>query len=108
MRALVLAVLFAASVFAQTTKKDEGAVHGGVLFVRACAGCHGNDGKALMDAGGDATDLTAPQLYRHGSTDADILRSIRRGANGMPAFESDLKEAEIQDLLKFIHSLWPK
>ena len=81
---------------------------GKVLFVRSCAGCHGNDGKALMDAGGDATDLTDPKVYRHGSTDAAILSSMRDGANGMPAFRSELKDEEFRLLLDFIHSLWPK
>ena len=87
---------------------DDAVKRGRILFVRSCAGCHGNDGKALMDAGGDATDLTDPKQYRHGSSDPEILSSIRDGANGMPAFRSSLKEEEFQRLLTFIHSLWKK
>ena len=99
----ITVLLWGVSAFGATSVEA-----GKVLFVRSCAGCHGNDGKALMDAGGDATDLTDPKGYRHGSTDAAILTSMRNGANGMPAFRSELKDEDFRHLLDFIHSLWPK
>ena len=100
-----LALLFSCTLALNAADSDA-IKQGRILFVRACAGCHGNDGKALMDAGGDATDLTNPKLYRHGSSDTQILSSIRDGANGMPAFRSELKESDMRHLLDFIHSLW--
>ena len=77
-------------------------------FIRNCAGCHGNDGKALLDAGGVATDLTSPAVYKHGSTEGGIFETIHDGANGMPSFKDQLTSNEIWDVVNFIRSLWPE
>ena len=106
MSALRAVAIFALLIATAAAADNDEIKRGRTLFVRACAGCHGTDGKALMDAGGDATDLTDPKLYRHGASDKEIVSSIRDGRNGMPAFKSELKDAEIQDILNFIHSLW--
>ncbi|MEK7346448.1 MAG: c-type cytochrome [Pseudomonadota bacterium] len=82
---------------------------GRALFANMCTACHGANGKAQVDVVSDATDLTEPLLYRNGSTDADIFKSIQKGAGtGMPAFGAAFKsEAEIGNLRNFIKSLWP-
>ena len=108
-----LALLFAAIAIAATQKNPIGNTkpsisRGRSIFIRNCAGCHGNDAKALMDAGGEATDLTSPKVYKHGSTEGEIFASIRDGANGMPAFKDDLKPDDIWNVVNFIRSLWPE
>jgi mono/diheme cytochrome c family protein len=79
-------------------------------YVRYCASCHGNDGKAQVDVVADATDLTNPKVYTGGTSDSEIFRSIREGRNAsMPAFASQLKtEQEVWNLVHYIRSLWPE
>jgi mono/diheme cytochrome c family protein len=78
-------------------------------FLRNCVGCHGDNGKALIDVVADATDLTDPKGFRDGTTDGEIFRSIRDGAGAsMPSFKSQIeKEEDMWRLVNFIHSLWP-
>lgn len=83
---------------------------GRALFMNLCTECHGRDGKSLVDVISDATDLTEPDLYRDGISDAAIDRSIRDGAgSGMPPFGSHLKDPDdVGHLRNFIKSLWPE
>jgi len=83
---------------------------GRVLFLQNCTSCHGENGKAEGALIADATDLTTPALYKSGTTDGEIFRSIRDGAGDqMPAFQSQLaSETDIWNLVNFIHSLWPE
>lgn len=80
------------------------------VYIRHCAGCHGNDGKATVDVVADATDLTNPKAYTGGTSDGEIARNIRNGRNAsMPAFGSQFKnEQELWNLVNFIRSLWPE
>lgn len=82
---------------------------GRALYMRMCVECHGRDGRSQVEVISDATDLTEPLLYRSGSTDAAIDKSIRDGAgSGMPAYGAELKgAADIGHLRNFIKSLWP-
>lgn len=62
-------------------------------FLRNCVGCHGDDGKALIDVVANATDLTDPKAYRDGTTDGEIFRSIRDGAGAsMPSLNPRLRK----------------
>lgn len=90
------------------TKKSIG--RGKMLFVRACAECHGPDGKALIDVIADATDLTVPKYWFSGTTQGEIFRSIRDGAGvSMPPFKLTIRrEEDMWHLVNFIQSLWPK
>src|SRR5262245_47250288 len=74
-----------------------------------CAACHGPDGKALVDVIANATDLTEPKYYNHGSAPGEIFKSIRDGAAvTMPPYKGKIsKESEIWNLVNFIQSLWP-
>lgn len=78
-------------------------------FARNCVGCHGDNGKALIDVVADATDLTDPKAFRDGTSDGEIFRSIRDGAGAsMPSFKSQIdKDEDLWHLVNFIHSLWP-
>jgi mono/diheme cytochrome c family protein len=84
---------------------------GKLLFsINGCIACHGDDGKALIDAVANATDLTNPKVYKNGTEAGQMFHSIRDGAGGqMPAFKGQITEEEdIWNLVNFIHSLWPQ
>ncbi|MFV0411199.1 MAG: c-type cytochrome [Paracoccus sp. (in: a-proteobacteria)] len=94
--------------FADEEPSAESIAKGNKLFQSNCVACHGADGKAMVDVISDATNLTEPSLYRNGTTNEDILRSIRNGVGGvMPAF-GDMFSAEqdLIDLRNFVKSLW--
>lgn len=90
------------------SKKSIG--QGRTTFARNCTGCHGNDGKSMVDVVADATDLTDPNGWRNGTTDGEIFRSIRDGAGAsMPAFKSQIShEDDLWHLVNFVRSLWPE
>jgi mono/diheme cytochrome c family protein len=90
------------------TKKS--IARGRVLFMQNCTSCHGENGKAEGSLVADATDLTSPKLYKSGSSEGEIFRSIRDGAGDqMPAFKSQLdSETDVWNLVNFIRSLWPE
>jgi mono/diheme cytochrome c family protein len=83
---------------------------GRVIFLQNCTSCHGENGKAEGSLIADATDLTTPSLYKSGTSEGEIFRSIRDGAGDqMPAFKSQLaSENDVWNLVNFIRSLWPE
>jgi mono/diheme cytochrome c family protein len=91
------------------TKKS--LTQGHTLFVRTCSTCHGQDGKAQVDVIADATDLTSPNMYKSGTSDGEIYRSLRDGAGQnqtMPSFKNAFaKEDDLWHLVNYIRSLWP-
>lgn len=110
LRSLTFATcLFSSAVYADIPFSVESAEAGRALFMSNCTQCHGNDGKSHVDVISDATDLTEPDLYRNGATDADIISSIRDGVGGvMPEWGRVFKNtADIEHLKNFIKSLWP-
>lgn len=88
----------------------ESITRGRGVFARNCTACHGNDGKSEVDVVADATDLTEPKLWRSGTLEGEIFRSIRDGAGDtMPPFKSQLqKDEDLWHLVNFIRSLWPE
>jgi cbb3-type cytochrome c oxidase subunit III len=79
------------------------------IYMRNCTGCHGADAKATVDVVADATDLTSPKLWKNGTTEGEIFRSIREGQGAsMPTFKNQLKEEDIWHLVNYIRSLWPE
>lgn len=94
---------------AEVPYSADSVARGRALFMSNCTQCHGNDGKAQIDVVSNATDLTEPALYRNGTSDTNITRSISEGVGGvMPAWGAVLKSEEsIGHLLNFIKSLWP-
>jgi mono/diheme cytochrome c family protein len=83
---------------------------GRTLFLGSCTACHGMDGKATVDVVADATDLTSPKLWRNGTTEGEIFKSIRDGAGiGMPPFKFQIHQDEdLWNLVNYIRSLWPE
>jgi mono/diheme cytochrome c family protein len=83
---------------------------GRTLFTQNCSECHGRDGKAMIDVIADATNLTEPKLWKNGTSEGEIFRSIRDGAGlNMPPYRNQIrKEEDLWHLVNFIRSLWPE
>jgi mono/diheme cytochrome c family protein len=84
---------------------------GRLLFATSgCVSCHGTDGKALIEVVANATDLTNPKVWKNGTAEGQIFRSIRDGAGvAMPAFKGQItQEQDVWNIVNFIHSLWPQ
>jgi cytochrome c len=84
---------------------------GRLLFATSgCVSCHGSDGKALIEVVANATDLTNPKVWKNGTEEGQIFRSIRDGAGvAMPAFKGQInQEEDLWNIVNFIHSLWPQ
>jgi mono/diheme cytochrome c family protein len=75
-----------------------------------CSNCHGTDGKALIDIVANATDLTEPKVWKNGTEEGLIFRSLRDGAGvAMPPFKMEVAAQEdLWHLVNFIRSLWPQ
>ena len=69
-----------------------------VMFTSNCSGCHGTD-----LAGGRGPSLFAESLLSARS-DADLLRTIEKGRpdGGMPAFEGQIKDEDISQVIAFL------
>ena len=89
------------------TKKS--IAQGRTLYLHNCTSCHGSDGKATVEVVSNATDLTAPKLWRNGTSDGEIFRDIRDGTGEMPAFKSQIhQEEDLWNLVNLVRSLWPE
>lgn len=75
-----------------------------------CANCHGSDGKALVEIVANATDLTDPAVWKNGTDEGLVFRSIRDGAGlAMPPFKMEVtSQDDLWHLVNFVRSLWPK
>lgn len=79
------------------------------IYLRNCQTCHGIDGRATETTDFDASDLTDPEIWTHGTTDGEIFAAIRNGAGeDMPPFGKNmLKDRQLWHLANFVHSLRP-
>ena len=98
--------------------------NGKVLFAANCASCHGPEGIGPQSPAlqGKRTDgkLQPPALNGSAHTwhhAPDLLRKIitqggktyGKGYVGwMPAFQASLTQKERDDILKYVHNLWPQ
>ena len=64
---------------------------GKATFLRLCAECHDEDGRALAQTLAPAADLTDPGRWKYGTDDAYVFLSIRDGAgDAMPVYGNQL------------------
>lgn len=87
----------------QSTPDEFAAVR--TIYGKDCKECHGQTGEGGPVKLDDGTKLKVPTLraghaLRH--TDAEFVKQITKGGDGMPAFADKLKSEEINDLIKFI------
>lgn len=81
------------------------AAKGKLLFVKHCAGCHGEEGKGdgYKMLGPDPANLTAPSTGL--KPDTDLLEAIHEGRPNMPAWKRRLSKQDSRDVLAYIRSL---
>jgi cytochrome c oxidase cbb3-type subunit 3 len=117
--ACLLAILFAiaAAPFAQQNTPASNPVpyspasitRGKSYFLQNCQSCHDEDGRARSAAVAIAADLTDPDRWKFGTTDAQLFNTIKNGAaEAMPPFGTDLKDEQIWDVVNFIRSIGPE
>jgi cytochrome c6 len=97
--AAILLLFFVASV--TTFAQDPGAD----TFKAKCAMCHGNDGLGNTSIG-KALGIKSykdPEVLK--LSNADLTAIIKNGKNKMPAFGAQLTDAQIKDVLQYIHKL---
>lgn len=82
---------------------------GKTYYLQNCQSCHDEDGRARSAAVAIAADLTNPDRWKFGSSDAQVFKTIKSGAaEAMPPFGSDLKDDQIWDIVNFIRSIGPE
>jgi mono/diheme cytochrome c family protein len=82
---------------------------GKTFFLQNCQSCHDEDGRARSAAVAIAADLTAPEKWKFGTSDAQVFKTIKSGAaEAMPPFGADLKDDQIWDIVNFIRSIGPE
>jgi len=74
------------------------------LFAKDCGECHGTEaeGKTTTIEGKriKSPSLRAGHALKH--PDEDYIKQIKKGGDGMPAFEKKLSDSQINDLIRFI------
>jgi mono/diheme cytochrome c family protein len=71
-----------------------------LFFQRTCAACHGQDGSARGLNGQKLPGrILSDARWQGGKKDAELVKSILKGKGGMPAFQSQLSEAEAETLV---------
>jgi mono/diheme cytochrome c family protein len=75
---------------------------------KKCASCHGPDGSANTPAGKalGTRDFHSPDVQKE--SDADLAAVIAKGKNKMPAYDKQLKPADIQTLVAYVRDLGKK
>jgi cytochrome c6 len=72
---------------------------GAELYRAHCIGCHGAGGKPVMPG---APDFSRPTALL--KPDVALLATIRQGRAAMPAYEGQLRDREILDLVAHLRT----
>ncbi len=72
---------------------------GAELYRMHCTSCHGGDGRPLMPG---ATDFTRPSALL--KPDLSLLSVIRAGRGGMPAYQGQLRDREMLDIVAHLRT----
>jgi len=75
------------------------------LYKSKCQMCHAADGSGNTPAGQKmkAHPFSSPDVMKQ--SDAELTAIIKKGKNKMPASEGKLTDAQITDLVAYIHTL---
>src|SRR5271167_4553922 len=78
---------------------------GAAIFKAKCAMCHGADGSASTGMGKSMglKALSSPEVQN--MSDADMAALITNGKGKMPAMKGKLTDAQIRDVVKYVHTL---
>lgn len=90
-------------------EKDGGedAMRGRELFAIHCAPCHQATGLELHQQPPKLEGLFRSKTLPSGApaTDAQVRKTIIEGRGTMPAFEGRLNEREVEELVRYLHTL---
>jgi cytochrome c6 len=78
---------------------------GADTFKAKCAMCHGADGTASTGMGKSMglKSLASPDVQKMSDTDMTAL--VTNGKGKMPAFKGKLTDAQVTDVVKYVHTL---
>ncbi len=78
------------------------------VYKANCAPCHGATGDAATPAGKNfkVPSFNSEQVLKH--SDAELLTVAKNGKGKMPAWNTKLSDAQLKDLVAFIHTLQKK
>jgi sulfite dehydrogenase len=68
---------------------------GKAIFVESCGGCH------TLEAAG-TNGSTGPELTNIGLTSGEVAKQVQNGGGGMPDFQGDLTEKQINAVAQFV------
>ncbi len=83
------------------------------IYLQHCQSCHGDRGVGTKDWRTPLKDGSFPPPPLDGSAHAwhhpldDLLNTVDKGLNHMPAFGDKLDEAERRAVIAYLQSLWP-
>ena len=85
---------FAVAVFGATDNPSE-------TFLKYCAKCHGEDGKAQTPKGKQlkAQNFTDAE-FQEKKTDEELIKTVTEGGMDMPSFGKKLSKEQIESLVK--------
>ena len=100
MAIMVLSVAVVGPAIAQSAGSD--------TYKAKCQVCHGADGLGNTPPGKalKARPLNSPEVLKE--SDAEMIAVIKIGKGKMPAFAAKLTDAQIPDLVAYIHTLQKK
>lgn len=81
---------------------------GADVYKSKCQMCHGADGTGNTPAGKSTKvhSFSDPDVLK--MTDADLIAITTNGKNKMPAYKGKLTDAQINDVIAYIHTLQKK
>lgn len=72
---------------------------GATLYKLHCAGCHGGTGRPVMPT---APDFSRPAALM--KPDLSLLNTIRSGKGAMPAYQGQLRDRDILDIVAHLRT----
>jgi cytochrome c6 len=78
------------------------------VYKANCALCHGATGEADTPAGKTfkATQFTTPDTFK--KSDAELIAFTKKGKGQMPAWEGELTDDQLKNVIAYIHTLEKK
>lgn len=77
-------------------------------YAKDCAVCHGDNGEGKT-VEIEGKKIKAPSLatgHALNHSDVDFVKQIAKGGDGMPAFEKKMSPKEIDEMVRFIRSVF--
>jgi mono/diheme cytochrome c family protein len=94
------ALTLAAVLFALPVARAADVGQGALLYRHHCAGCHGGDGRPVMPS---APDFSRPTALL--KPDLVLMSAIRAGKGAMPAYQGQLRDRDILDIVAHLRTL---